>query len=266
MASMPPTSTLARDERRLQRRTTELSTAELVCLSLVVQRVSHGWALGTLLLPDGEIGRVWSLSRPLTYRAIEGLVDKHLVTRQEQVTGHGRDRLLLTATAAGRRMARQWLDSPVEHLRDVRTELLVKLCLRDRVGLDATDLLVRQRERFEPVIEALTSADEGDSVVALWRRESASAVRRFLDRALEPIGRAEATKSDLRLSARNQLQATVASVHRGEVMASVKATLGNGQTLTATITREAIDDLDLAAGDAVVMIVKATEVIVAKSE
>ena len=39
-------------------------------------------------------------------------------------------------TPAGRRVAKRWLDAPVQHLRDVRTELLVKLALRDRAGLD----------------------------------------------------------------------------------------------------------------------------------
>lgn len=68
----------------------------------------------------------------------------------------------------------------------------------------------------------------------------------------------------MRLSARNQIRATVASVQRGDLMASVKAVLGDGQTLTATITQEATDDLDIAIGDSVVLIVKATEVMVAK--
>jgi molybdopterin-binding protein len=56
----------------------------------------------------------------------------------------------------------------------------------------------------------------------------------------------------------------VVSVQRGELMASVKAVLGDGQTLTATITQEATNDLDIAVGDSVVLIVKATEVMVAK--
>ena len=61
---------------------TEPSFAEWVCLTLVNQKVSHGWALGTMLAPDGELGRIWTLSRPLTYRAIDGLVDKRLITRR----------------------------------------------------------------------------------------------------------------------------------------------------------------------------------------
>jgi PadR family transcriptional regulator AphA len=241
-----------------------LSLAECVCLTLIAQKVSHGWALGTMLAPDGEIGRIWSLSRPLTYRAIDGLVDRGLVTRTGQAAGRGRDRVVLAATPAGRRLARRWLDQPVEHLRDVRTELLVKLFLRERAGLERATLLTAQQEQFAPAIDALTSSDPDDDLVDLWRRESARAVRRFLDQALHPVGPGEATKPDLRLSARNQLRGTVVAVHHGEVMSSVKAVLADGQSLTAAITKEAAADLDLAPGDTIVVIIKATEVIVAK--
>jgi PadR family transcriptional regulator AphA len=243
---------------------TSLPLAEWVCLTLVTQRVSHGWALGTMLAPDGELGRIWSLSRPLTYRAIDGLVDRGLVTRTGQAAGRGRDRVVLAATPAGRRLARRWLDQPVEHLRDVRTELLVKLFLRERAGLERATLLTAQQEQFAPAIDALTSSDPDDDLVDLWRRESARAVRRFLDQALHPVGPGGATKPDLRLSARNQLRGTVVAVHHGEVMSTVKAVLADGQALTAAITKEAAADLDLAPGDTIVVIIKATEVIVAK--
>ncbi len=68
----------------------------------------------------------------------------------------------------------------------------------------------------------------------------------------------------MRLSARNQLRGSITAVHHGEVMSTVKAVLGDGQPLTAAITKDAAEDLDLAPGDAVVMIVKSTEVMVAK--
>ena len=173
-------------ERLCLGRDDALPFAEYVCLTLITQKVSHGWALGTMLAPDGELGRIWSLSRPLTYRAIDGLVDKGLITRSGQPAGRGRDRVLLAATPSGRRLAKQWLDTPVEHLRDVRTELLIKLALRERAGLDNDALLATQQQLFEPTIDALTSTSPDDDLVDLWRRESARAVRRFLDQALHP--------------------------------------------------------------------------------
>jgi molybdopterin-binding protein len=240
-----------------------LPFAESVCLTLITQKVSHGWALGTMLAPGGELGRIWTLSRPLTYRAIDGLVDKGLITRTGQAAGRGRDRVVLAPTPAGRRLAKRWLDSPVEHLRDVRTELLVKLHLRARAGLDNHQLLVTQRQHFESTIDALTSSHADDDLVDMWRRESARAVRRFLDQALHPTERVPRSMPELRLSARNQLRATLTEVRHGEVMSSVKAVLGDGQPLTAAITKDAAADLDLAPGDPVVLIIKSTEVIVA---
>src|SRR5512143_3733303 len=112
------TATRARPERssttkaKSEATPPKASFAELVCLTLVIQGVAHGWALGSMLAPGGELGRIWSLSRPLTYRAIDGLVDKGLVTRSGQRPGQGRERVALVATAAGRRAAKRWLDTP----------------------------------------------------------------------------------------------------------------------------------------------------------
>jgi molybdopterin-binding protein len=262
--------------------------AEHVCLALIAEGVSHGWALGSLLGPSGELGRIWSLSRPLTYRAVDLLATRGLIDREGRRSGPGRDRIVLEVTAAGGAVARHWLDTPVAHLRDVRTELLVKLTLRVRAGLDNETFLAAQEARFEPAIRALTgegpslvpvpaAVGPADDLVGLWRRESARAVRRFLREA-----RGEATGSgpvsadaraatesrtgpDLRLSARNQVRARIVGVQQGEVLSSVRAAVDDNQVLTSIITRDAVDELDLTRGDAVVMIVKSTEVMVAKA-
>jgi PadR family transcriptional regulator AphA len=218
-----------------------------------------------MLAADGELGRIWTLTRPLTYRAIDGLVDKGLVTRSLQATGHGRDRVVLAVTAAGRRVTQRWLSDPVQHLRDVRTELLVKLALRDRAGLDNGALLAVQQQVFETAIDALTSNTDDDDLVDVWRRESARAVRRFLAQALHPVASSGSVKPELRLSARNQLRGSITAIHHGEVMSTIKVVLADGQPVTAAITKEAALDLDLAPGDAVLVLIKSTEVMVAKA-
>jgi molybdate transport system regulatory protein len=62
------------------------------------------------------------------------------------------------------------------------------------------------------------------------------------------------------LSIRNQIPGTVVSVTPGDVMATVKVRLAGGQDVTAAITREAVEDLGLAPGSSVRMLVKSTEV------
>ena len=249
-------------------RDNELGLAEQVSLALIVEGVDHGWAIGTVLAPDGDVGRIWSLSRSLTYRAIDQLVDRRLVSRRGTGAGRGRERSLLRATAAGRRTATVWLASPVEHLRDVRSELLLKLALRERSGLSKDELLRAQRDRFAPGIESLTAhADDAGDAVARWRAESARAVRRFLDGELYASGRMTAQRppTTLRLSARNQLNATVERISHGDVMSSVRTRLPDGQALTSVVTNDALGDLDVTEGDAVLVVVKSTEAMLAKS-
>lgn len=240
-----------------------LSFAEHTCLALVDEGPRHGWALVRDLAPDGEVGRLWHLSRALTYRALDGLAAKGMVAREEPRPRRTRDRVLLRATPLGREANRAWLDAPVEHLRDVRTELLVKLQLRRRAGLDVEGLLRAQRELFGPRIDRLLHPVEGE-LADLWRRESARAVRRFLDVALGDVPVAPTRRTALRLSARNQLAATVARVRHAEVMSTVEVTLGDGQPLTAAITRDSAEDLALTPGDHVTVVITSTDVMLAK--
>ena len=65
----------------------------------------------------------------------------------------------------------------------------------------------------------------------------------------------------MRLSTRNQLSGTVTDVTLGSVMATVKVRLDGGdQVVTASITKEAAEDLALEAGKPVTVLVKSTEV------
>ncbi|HEX7096041.1 MAG TPA: hypothetical protein VF183_09155, partial [Acidimicrobiales bacterium] len=83
----------------------DLPLAEVVCLTLIAQGATHGWHVGTMLAPNGEIGRIWSLSRPLTYRAIDQLAEKKLVRRTATARERGRERQLLRVTPRGQRVS-----------------------------------------------------------------------------------------------------------------------------------------------------------------
>jgi molybdopterin-binding protein len=67
----------------------------------------------------------------------------------------------------------------------------------------------------------------------------------------------------MRLSARNQLPGTVTEVHAGAVTTTVKVEVPGGAVMTSSITKEAADELGLAVGSEVVVIVKASDVILA---
>ena len=67
-----------------------------------------------------------------------------------------------------------------------------------------------------------------------------------------------------KISARNQLVGRVVGVQKGQTTAHVKIDIGNGVVVTASITNEAVDDLNLAEDDKVIAVIKASDVMVAK--
>jgi len=67
----------------------------------------------------------------------------------------------------------------------------------------------------------------------------------------------------MELSARNQLDATVKDVKVGTIMAEVTVDVG-GQELVSVITRKSAEGLGLKEGDPIVVVIKATEVMLAR--
>jgi len=68
----------------------------------------------------------------------------------------------------------------------------------------------------------------------------------------------------LKISARNRLKGVVKSVEKGDIVAKVKMEITSPATITALISTEAVEDLNIKAGDKVEAVIKATEVMVAK--
>ena len=68
----------------------------------------------------------------------------------------------------------------------------------------------------------------------------------------------------MKLSARNQLNGRIAEVKRGQTTAHVRIDIGGGLVITSSITNEAVDELQLKAGDTVTAVIKASDVMVAK--
>ena len=166
-----------------------LLLGEWACLGILYTGHSHGFALAARLKPSGDVGRVWSLSRPLTYRSIEQLSARGLVEAVGEEPGiAGGNRTILAATRTGRAQLRTWLHTPVVHLRDLRSELLLKLVIADLCAIDITAMLQQQRDRIAAmaaVLAAQTGSGNDLDVVALWRSEASHAALRFLDRLRE---------------------------------------------------------------------------------
>ena len=87
-------------------------------------------------------------------------------------------------------------------------------------------------------------------------------VESYLDKVLSDQGSLEV--KGLKLSARNQFKGKVIAVEKGVITAKVKVEVKMPVTVTAVITKEAVEDLDIKVGDEVTAIVKSTEIMIAK--
>lgn len=67
----------------------------------------------------------------------------------------------------------------------------------------------------------------------------------------------------MKISARNQLKGKIVAIEKGAVNAIVKIDIGGGNVLSATISLESINELNLAVGKEAYGVIKATSVMVA---
>jgi len=163
---------------------TELTLTERVVLALVAEGPTHGWAIARALRPGGEVGTAWSCRAPLVYRALALLAEAGLVRPAGEAEGRGPNRTIVEATPAGHEAVAAWLREPVARGRDLRSELLVKLLLLDRRGLDPAPLVRRQRERLDPIATDFGAQAEratgSEQLIALWRSTATRAALEFL--------------------------------------------------------------------------------------
>ncbi|MGH9056834.1 MAG: PadR family transcriptional regulator [Acidimicrobiales bacterium] len=158
-------------------------------LGAVAEQPRHGFGVAQLLSPDGALGQVWTMPRPLVYQALKRLLAAGMVEEVRVEAGaRGPRRTVLAVTPAGERALRAWLAEPVHHVRDARSQLLLKLALLSRSGRDPETLLQAQRRLLSEQVAALErqhGAEGGfERTLTLWRLESSRAALRFAEKLL----------------------------------------------------------------------------------
>ncbi len=176
---------------------TDPSLPEWAALGLLCERPTHGWAIAQALAPAGEIGRVYSCTRPLVYRALAQLRQAGLAeVRGTTASDVGPARTTLGTTRRGRSAFTRWRGTSVGHVRDLRSELMLKLLFHERAGLDAAPLLREQALALVATEKALerqiASTEEFERTLALWRLSVARAALSFVEalldsRTVEPV-------------------------------------------------------------------------------
>lgn len=158
-----------------------ISLAEWTVLAILAERPAHLFAVSRLLAKHGDLGRVLTLRRPLVYRAADRLAAAGLCRPDHTEPGEGGpERTVYRITAAGRRALAEWLAEPVAHVRDLRTEFLLKVRLTVRAGRSPLALVEAQQAALAPTFAALAGS-AGEDEVSLWRQHNAAGAKDFLD-------------------------------------------------------------------------------------
>lgn len=164
----------------------DLLPGEWAVLGALALAPAHGFAVARTLAAHGTLGRVWLMSRPRVYRAIDDLAARGLIAPTGTApSDRGPTRTLYEATSDGLARLDAWLGTPVAHVREMRSDLLLKLALLHERGTPPSPLLDAQRAALVPVLRSLESAistADGFEVVMLrYRLESTRSAINFID-------------------------------------------------------------------------------------
>lgn len=121
----------------------------------------------------------------------------------------------------------------------------------------------------EPVVRTHKGGNRGGGGAKLTKlgKNLLKEYRRVEDYVGEVLGDEEYWEAvGLKISARNRLQGKVEKVEKGIITAKIKIKIEKPAVVTAIISKEAVEELEIKAGDSVEAVIKATEVMVAKEK
>lgn len=144
-----------------------LLAGEYAVLGLLTLRPMHGYDMARYF--HEELAEVLPLEQSLLYAYVRNVEGRRLVEWAEERVGNRPPRKVYFLTEEGERAAWAWLQRPVERMRDVRAELLVKLFVLHQTNREVErQLLSEQIEACEQYrARAATRASSSTGFAAL---------------------------------------------------------------------------------------------------
>jgi len=156
-----------------------------------------------------------------------------------------------------------------EILRAIRTEESISRAAK-KIGMSYRYVwnYVAKMEKAlkEPIVETFKGGRGGGGArLTELGKSLLKEYKRVEDYVGEVLGDEEYWEAaGLKISARNRLKGVVKGIEKGDVIAKVKIEIGAPVVVTALISKEAVEDLNIKIGDSVEAVIKATEVMIAK--
>lgn len=160
-----------------------LLSGEHAALALLTLRPMHGYEIARYF--QEQLATVLPLEQSLLYAYVKTLEKRGLIESFEQRVGNRPPRKVYMLTENGQQAAWAWLRRPVERMREVRVELLVKLfVLHEMHSSIERQLLAEQVDVCERYLERAQEHREGATgfaaLVAGARYSAAEATLRWL--------------------------------------------------------------------------------------
>ncbi len=171
---------------------TTRNPAEFPVLGMLALGEAHGYDICRRL--HNEIGPIWKLGKSQVYALLTRL-ERHGLVDHERV---GQENLparnIFTITPMGEEIFREWVGSPVNHVRDMRLEFLAKLWFARQIDPDDESRLIEKQlavtrekvKRLEALKDSCSTQIESRSIG--FRLTSVHAAVSWLEQLLTQTG------------------------------------------------------------------------------
>lgn len=140
------------------------NAAEYPVLAILARCPAHGYDICLRL--SEEIGSIWRLSKSNIYALLVRLERDGLVTHERVGQENLPAKNIFKLTEKGMEVYRDWITTPVRHVRDMRLEFLTKLWCAQQMGDESQIVLLKEqlavcREKIE-ILGKLTASSENE--------------------------------------------------------------------------------------------------------
>ncbi|MGQ9573360.1 MAG: helix-turn-helix transcriptional regulator [Dehalococcoidia bacterium] len=187
----------------MPRKRSELSAAEYAILGLLCQQPMHGYQIAQEMAPSRGLGLVCPLGLSNVYFLLGNLERRGLIAVDHRQDDIYPPKIVLKATAAGRRAFQSWLWRPPSRLREVRLDSLLKLYFLGQEDVASILRLVDGQiefcKRYLSEWKALAESAARDSFDRLAMQSKVAAAQGTLDWLIEYRSRLLGQPTDVAL-------------------------------------------------------------------
>ncbi len=171
----------------MPRRSSGMSLGDYAIIGVLRERPMHGYEIARRFVADLDLGLVLPMDMSTVYALLKDLHEEGLLEGQREVVGLRPPRTVYQLTAEAEAQFLRWLEEPVSRLREVRTDLLVKLYFCRAISKQATlhllDAQLLESQTYLARVQQLAdeAADSFERLVRASKVSAASATLAWLE-------------------------------------------------------------------------------------